>query len=242
MCTPANMRQHTHTQMLAHIPSHIYHQAQNSLSFNSALPLTLNNWTRCNTTSIARPRYSYTSHWAEGALTYSGDRINIQFPTSHYNSIKANLLLPLEHCFGWMLSGGPTPLWAQLRTFKHIKISQALHCPDYCLNIICFYISLSASLTHFSSKIISISDDFFPLEGIQGRASKYLYLSCEDIELPSGEWTLPVSHFLTRILPLQSATHCTGHQPHARRLTPFNVHPHPLALLFPLAISLDEDI
>lgn len=129
-----------HTQILAHILWHIYHQAQNSLSFNNALPLTLNNWTRCNTTSIARPRYSYTSHRAEGALTYSRDRINIQFPTSHYNSIKANLLLPLEHCFGWMLSGAPTPLWAQLRTFKHIKISQALHCPDYCLNIICFYI------------------------------------------------------------------------------------------------------
>lgn len=129
-----------HTQVLAHILWHIYHQAQNSLSFNNALPLTLNNWTRCNTTSIARPRYSYTSHRAEGALTYSRDRINIQFPTSHYNSIKANLLLPLEHCFGWMLSGAPTPLWAQLRTFKHIKISQALHCPDYCLNIICFYI------------------------------------------------------------------------------------------------------
>lgn len=130
-----------HAQILAHILWHIYHQAQNSLSFNNALPLTLNNWTRCNTTSIARPRYSYTSeHWAEGALTYSRDRINIQFPTSHYNSIKANLLLPLEHCFGWMLSGAPTPLWAQLRTFKHIKISQALHCPDYCLNIICFYI------------------------------------------------------------------------------------------------------
>lgn len=129
-----------HHPALAHILWHIYHQAQNSLRFNGALPRTLNNWTRCNTTSIARPQYSYTSRCARGALTHSRDRINIQFPTSHYNSIKANLLLPLEHCFGWMLSGAPTPLWAQLRTFKHIKISQALHCPDYCLNIICFYI------------------------------------------------------------------------------------------------------
>lgn len=123
-----------------HSLAHISPSAKNSLRFNGALPLTLNNWTRCNATSIARPQYSYTSRCALGALTHSRDRINIQFPTSHYNSIKANLLLPLEHCFGWMLSGAPAPLWAQLRTFKHIKISQALHCPDYCLNIICFYI------------------------------------------------------------------------------------------------------
>lgn len=133
----ASTRSNTGTYCLAHT---VYHQAQNSFIQAFTSPPTLNDWTRCNTTSMARPRYSYTSRWAEGALTYSRDRINIQFPTSHYNTIKANLLLPLEHCFGWMLSGAPTLLWAQLRTFKHIKISQALHCPDYCLNIICFYI------------------------------------------------------------------------------------------------------
>lgn len=137
---PVNICQHTHKYWHTFFGTNIYHQAQNPLSFNNALPLTLNNRRRCNTTSIVRPRYSYTSRRAEGAFTYSGDRINIQFPSSHYNSIKTNLLLPLEHCFGWMLSGGLTPLRAQLRTFKHIKISQALHCPDYCLNIICFYI------------------------------------------------------------------------------------------------------
>lgn len=110
-----------------------------------------------------------------------------------------------------MLSGGPTPLWAQLRTFKHIKISQALHCPDYCLNIICFYIALSASFTHFSSKIHQWWF-FFPLEGIQGKVSKYLYLSRNDIELPSRDWTLPVWDFLTHILAVQAATYRTGHR------------------------------
>lgn len=160
---------------------------------------------RCNTTSIARPRYSYTSHWAEGALTYSGDRINVQFPTSHYNSIKANLLLPLEHCFGWMLSGGPTPLWAQLRTFKHIKISQALHCPDYCLNIICFYILSLPLWLIFPLKLYPSVMIFFPLEGIQGQANEYLYLSCKDIELPSGEWTLSPTFSHIVFLSLQSA-------------------------------------
>lgn len=131
-------------------------------------PLTLNNWTRCNTTSVARLRYNYTSHWAEGALTYSRDRINIQFPTSHYNTIKANLLLPLEHCFGWMLSGAPALLWAQLRTFKHIKISQALHCPDYCLNIICFYILSLPLWLIFPLKLYPLEIIFFPSTGDSG--------------------------------------------------------------------------
>lgn len=113
-------------------------------------------------------RYSYTLHWAEGALTYSRDRINIQFPTSHYNTIKANLLLPLEHCFGWMLSGAPTLLWAQLRTFKHIKISQALHCPDYCLNIICFYILSLPLWLIFRLKLYPIEIIIFPSRGDSG--------------------------------------------------------------------------
>lgn len=135
-------------------------------------PFTLHNWTSCNTTSVVRPRCSYTLHWVEGALTYSRDRINIQFPTSHYNTIKANLLLPLEHCFGWMLSGAPTLLWAQLGTFKHIKISQALHCPDYCLNIICFYITSLPLWLIFPLKLYPLEIIFFPLGGIQGQLSK----------------------------------------------------------------------
>lgn len=205
MCIPANNGPEN-TQILAHSLWHTYHQAQNSLRFNNTLPLTLNNGTKCNTTSIARPRYSYTSR---RALTDSGDRINIQFPTSHYNSIKANLLLPLEHCFGWMLSGGPTSLWVQLRTFKHIKIFQALHCPDYCLNIICFDI---LSHSFFLLNYIHQWWFFFPLEGIQGRASKYLFPFMQKNEI--AKWRvnhayLALSHKYPAV-SLQSATYCMG--------------------------------
>lgn len=177
---------------------------------------------RCNTTSIARPRYSYTSHWAEGALTYSGDRINIQFPTSHYNSIKANLLLPLEHCFGWMLSGGPTPLWAQLRTFKHIKISQALHCPDYCLNIICFYILSLPLWLIFPLKLYPSVMIFFSSRGDSG--------SGEWVSLPFmqrywiAKWRVnSVSHFLTHSLPFFTISHLM-HRTHLHML---NIISHP---------------
>lgn len=178
---------------------------QNSLRFNGALPLTLNNWARCNTTSIARPRYSYTSRCAVGALTHSRDRINIQFPTSHYNSIKANLLLPLEHCFGWMLSGAPTPLWAQLRTFKHIKISQALHCPDYCLNIICFYILPLPLWLIFPLKLYP-SVIFSPLlpSRVDTGSGKEVASSTYHAKIAScraqREWTTPVWHSTGRPL------------------------------------------
>lgn len=79
-------------------------------AFTSPPPSTLKKGVTGNTPSVARPRYGYTSQRAQAALAPSRDGINIQFPTSHYNTIKANLLLPLEQCFGWMLSGAPTPL------------------------------------------------------------------------------------------------------------------------------------
>lgn len=61
---------------------------------------------------------------------------------------------------------------------------------------------------------------FFPPEGIQGQASKYLYLSCKDIELPSGEWTLPVSSLSNTesAFSLQSTTYCKRWDMHANIL------------------------
>lgn len=141
--------------------------------------------------------------------TYSRDRINVQFPTSHYNSIKANLLLPLEHCFGWMLSGGPTPLWAQLRTFKHIKISQALHCPDYCLNIICFYILSLPLWLIFPSKIIPISDDF----SLLWRGFRVGWVSLPFMQrYLSPKWAVNsvFSYFLTHLLSLSCCQYLTA--------------------------------
>lgn len=166
MCMLVNMCQHTLKYWHIMFGTYITKDKIQFCKLLQCPPLTLHNGTSGNTTSVVRPRCSYTLHWEEGALTYSRDRINIQFPTSHYNTIKANLLLPLEHCFGWMLSGAPTLLWAQLRTFKHIKISQALHCPDYCLNIICFYILSLPLWLIFPLKLYLLEIFFSPLEGI----------------------------------------------------------------------------
>lgn len=82
-----------------------------------------------------------------------------------------------------MLSGGPTPLWAQLRTFKHIKISQALHCPDYCLNIICFYILSLPLWLIFPLKLYPSVMIFF-YRGFRVERVSVSVLSHKDIELP----------------------------------------------------------
>lgn len=141
-----------------------------------------------------------------------------------------------------MLSGGPTPLWAQLRTFKHIKISQALHCPDYCLNIICFYIPslplwLIFPLKLYPSVMIFFLSRSHSLSGgfRVGRVS----ISTFHAKILSRQ----VSHAYSAF-SLQSASHCGGHK-HTHTpvtLTSLDVHPRPLALLFSLTIRLDKDV
>lgn len=135
---------------------------------------------------------------------------------------------------------GLTPLWAQLRTFKHIKISQALHCPDYCLNIICFYIpSLPLWLIFPLEK--SISDDFFFLyRGFGVGWVSIPAFHAIDIEVASFSYIFcfrfTISHLLQRT---QTHTKVTWRPPSAPR-TVILTHQQPWQGIVHLEKCVDE--